>query len=249
MQLKHPHLWTSTAKEEDNKIKEGEIVRSLYLIQLKSKQQGKLDEMILYVTETKEKALLHAGSVHIEEGKTFCAGHVATVAEYPIEEINTLLEEANELVLFRMEKLKDENDVPLKPIIAIPKIPKDIGNENLHKVLQKIPINTDIEQQIIKEMISTNKKKKEEKIEIITITATMEEKEESLVKKFGKKKIEKLAREIGYKGIKINNKKQCPEQKNNHTKEAKDSQNHAETTAPADVQSQKTSKKTNSSKK
>ena len=229
--IKHPDKWETGKESILPTYEQNEEIRSLYVTNstsgMKDDEEKGIKIKTITVSRTKTKAITKACLFHtkMQDGERIpCAGHMKVLAEYPREDLETLMDETQILadMIVEDEKKKDTL-VKHRPIIVMPDIPKQLPREDIISIVQRaVPLDTELERDILEYLFGDEEFAKTLEIfgetdgEVTKKTKdhprSNKENEEAvvdseLIKKFGKKKIEILAKEMGYKGIKINKKK------------------------------------------
>jgi len=236
MKHKHPEKWKNMLqpKETHTKLQKNEAIKMILHFILKEDEKEVSHELFTIV-QRENKAIAKRITSHIDrERKGACNGHSDEIVEYPIKDTDILIDEMRAIISGFVHKMNDQEDIPLKTSEMIyMQITKQETNQRMIEKIQqdKTPETKERKDTIMNllgldsieftarwpswEQIEKLQRKKEKKPKKDT---KLIDSEKQLIKKYGKKRIEKLAKEIGYKGELIN--------KNKNDKETKKTKNN-----------------------
>lgn len=186
---------------------------------------------IFGVLERENKAIGFIGVYHLKENKQLCNGHIGEIVEYDKEDKNTLIEEMSKIGMTMAKQTANDPRITMlfdvKNGMLYMKTPEDVSNEDIMEQIEERIKDEDNKQQIeqlevVKEILKEQTTQSiTEKTETISkpVLSPLQEKdierseslkkelaktEKALIKKYGKDKIEELAKKIKYKGEIIN---------------------------------------------
>ena len=221
----HPNKWLHKELESTFLTPDERLAFAMYF-EIARKDKGNPSHTIFIVVQKGDKAvarnvILHGNSIG------HCAGHSHNIAEYDATEIDTLIDEVQNHGLLMGTMLANDNSPSFpftidtsKPIIAI-KPPasqshSDIANHllstgaSVNNAAKQIIINTLGLNRLESPTIVANPSPTFTSAEVIADTAmnNLEKaaKEMDLIKKFGKRNMEKLAKQMKYSGEVLNTK-------------------------------------------
>lgn len=223
-----PDKWFNPFKHKESpKLATNENVAMIVHFEVINKIENDTSHCMFMVVRKENKAIARTIIVHNGD-KGLCEGHADDVAEYPIENEETLAEEIKNYSLEMAQMLANEDeDYPLRVNTAKPvfylKTPKNNTNEDMLKAFEE---NTAPEGIIPKQVIAATLGlgKTQQKVQIPmqtneeinekinkSIKASKEinklqneAKEKELIKKFGKKRMLQLAKRMNYQGAILN---------------------------------------------
>lgn len=222
-----PEKWfTPFRKLPTAQIQPDEHLRLVMIFKIKDLKGADFCHAMFYVVEKGDKAIARNAISHIDDDG-FCDGHADDVAEYEIKDVNALINEVKSTTIGFITRILSDKDKKAtidmsKPVFAmeipsnktVAEIAQKIANENdpmiteqaevLGVVLGLTPDSASIPSPFMPE-IEEKEAEKPVKKPISNIKSAADEL--ALIKKFGKKKMEDLAKEINYKGSIINKQK------------------------------------------
>ncbi|MFA5068049.1 MAG: hypothetical protein WC466_08475 [Candidatus Izemoplasmatales bacterium] len=228
MEIKYPEKWLKPFREiESGKLAKDEQLASFLIFGIINKTTMKEENHALFAVVKKgNKALGRVvySSMH-PNSKSFAFTGASEFAEYPVEDVDTLIKETQEAAINFAVKMHQENigkDIDLdKPMFGLI-IRENASLEGIVEDLSKIDNNMfEIPKQIALELLGLNDLTADAnrfnnlmanipvldpiliKSEFVKISE-----EQELIKKYGFRKIQKLAQKINYCGEIVNKQKQ-----------------------------------------
>lgn len=228
MEIKYPEKWLKPFREiESGKLAKDEQLASFLIFGIINKTTMKEENHALFAVVKKgNKALGRVvySSMH-PNSKSFAFTGASEFAEYPVEDVDTLIKETQEAAISFAVKMHQENigkDIDLdKPMFGLI-IRENASLEGIVEDLSKIDNNMfEIPKQIALELLGLNDLTADAnrfnnlmanipvldpiliKSEFVKISE-----EQELIKKYGFRKIQKLAQKINYCGEIVNKQKQ-----------------------------------------
>ena len=228
MEIKYPEKWLKPFREiESGKLAKDEQLASFLIFGIINKTTMKEENHALFAVVKKgNKALGRVvySSMH-PNSKSFAFTGASEFAKYPIEDVDTLIKETQEAAINFAVKMHQENigkDIDLdKPMFGLI-IRENASLEGIVEDLSKIDNNMfEIPKQIALELLGLNDLTADAnrfnnlmanipvldpiliKSEFVKISE-----EQELIKKYGFRKIQKLAQKINYCGEIVNKQKQ-----------------------------------------
>ena len=224
-----PQNWFSPFRKTNTKLTSDEILASLLHFKVRLIEKNEIAQTIFMVVRKGNKAVARNIIFHgmADEG---CQGHADDIAEYPIEDIKDLINEVKEHSVMMATKLAKGGDPELEmegdPTLYM-EVPINATREEIveHLLEDTDPMGKEIKNEIIQILgLDQNNKEvsaipsKEEVEQMVKIAAEKNEAkavtnlakaalEMDLIKKYGKKQMEELAKKMKYKGEVINKSK------------------------------------------
>lgn len=218
-----PEKWFSPwVKQNTTEIASDEEIAMLMCFAVTHEEEDFIAHSMFIVVKKGNKAIARSTVVH-EHGDKYTDGNTHNMAEYPIDNVTDLCDEVKKEALGMAVRLMQENG-PLKIDTSKPLMlmlppngttKKDIATKLQEDTTEEVEVQKQI---IIKVLglLKTSPVIKTVPNPNIVMTMTVDEnlakaakeqkikQEEDLIKKFGKKRIEQLAKTINYKGEIIN---------------------------------------------
>ena len=234
MQRKYPNAWEENNlinSQISPSLSPQEKLRTIFNFQIDHTSKGK-SNLTFIVIEQQDKAIGRLIVNHLNQEKEgFCQGHATQVVAYPIEDIDTLISEYQTFAEGFSEHIREDSQ--LTPNTNIPKIilnvPKSMPNElialkmlleitetknpelkqSLEIILRtlnliKLPEENTQEQYQLPPVATPEIQAQIEKDKKLTNLESAA-KEMELIEKYGKAKMEKLAKQMHFNGKIINN--------------------------------------------
>lgn len=210
MEHKHPERWhQKLASLETTKLAPDEILSMIIYFEINDSRvkEGNKIHNIFTIVKKGEKSIARMILVEGENQKV----NVCEVAQYPIEQeaemVNELKQDAIELAqTLTMELEKKEKGTLQKSVFCLV-IPEARTNEDVAKIIDEdITETSNIPREMIKSLLGLPGQKKEIIVPKIQEKKTKitKKKEEELIKKFGLKNMEKLAKQLNFHGKILN---------------------------------------------
>jgi hypothetical protein len=231
MEIKYPEKWLKPFREiKSGKLAQDEQLASFVIFAIINRTTLKEENYALFAVIKKgNKALGRViySSMH-PNLKSFAFKGASEFAEYPIEDTDTLIKETQEAAIgFAMKLHKEDKNKDInfdKPLFGL-QVRENASSESILDDLGKIDNDMfEIPKQIVMELLGlndltvgiskfSNLMANIPALDPILIKSEFVKisEEQELIKKYGFKKIQKLAQKINYCGEIVNKQKQCPQ--------------------------------------
>jgi hypothetical protein len=176
---------------------------------------------IFAVIRTKNEAIAKNIVSHLHDQNDFCKGHATILATYPIEDVTELVKEVKIMTLDFAGEVIKEKTYQINDAVFVMQIPIDFNkNDLLQKMKEETREESILPKTIIKKIFdleniteTINAPSIEEIINLPIKESPKPEQtlkineEKQLIKKYGKRNLNKLAKKMNYTGTIINNQK------------------------------------------
>jgi hypothetical protein len=220
-QRSRPLDWFMPFKPSHAAIERDEALASILHFQVNNTKIGETMHSIFVVVRKGDKAIARYIISHEDAVNGVCTGHGEDFAEYPIEEVNALVDEVRDHGLM-IGSLVAQNQDPSKNYLEMAgpafymKIPEGITNTDiLEKFKQDTQPEGETPKRVVTKVLGLNQDMppvlspfvqengavmEKEKNEALSATSNLERaaKEMELVKKYGKKQMDELAKKMNY---------------------------------------------------
>ena len=212
----HPEKWFKQQRQVSAQLTADETLAMAMMLPIQTNNKD-VAYAIFCVVRKGDKAITRNIVCHVREN-SYCEGHADDMAEYEAVDEEALIEETRNQVIAYALKLMIEDNPKLsldkeKPVYYM-KVPAGQDNTQIVKaMIEETNPEGDIPKQVIIQVLGLARKQepammtKTQNEEVKPKSSLAKAAEElALIEKFGRRKMEKLAKEMKYQGELINNK-------------------------------------------